>query len=94
MKLIRFKCDEKNCRKDFYIQWEDSEEAEPGFPLCPFCDPGSPVKIGEVQFDDKSVIEQDLIDDAVVQFRDKMEGLEEILYKLENIKAVMEEEDE
>jgi len=94
MKLIRFKCDEKNCRKDYYVHAEDIEDIEPGFPLCPFCDPGSPLEIGEVQFDDKSVIEQDLIDEAVMQFRDKMQGLEEILYKLENIKAVMEEEDE
>lgn len=91
MKLIRFKCDEEECRKDFYVQWEDLGDIEPGGPLCPFCDPGSPVQIDEVQFDDKSVIEQDLIDEAVIKFRDLMQGLEEVLCKIENIKAVMEE---
>jgi hypothetical protein len=94
MKLIRFKCNREDCKRDFYCDWEDAEEAEPGYPLCPFCDEGSPLNIGEIQFDDISIMEQALIDGVVIKFRDNMQGLEEILYKLENIKPVVEEDNE
>ena len=94
MKLIRFKCNREDCKKDFYCDWEDLEEAEPGYPLCPFCDEGMPLKIGVTQFDDKSVIEKDMIQDMVVSFRQEILNLEEILYKLENITPVLEEENE
>ncbi len=94
MKLIRFKCNREDCKRDFYCDWEDVMEIEPRDPLCPFCDEGSPLKIGEIQFDDISIIEKALIDGVVIKFRDNMEGLEEILYKLENIKPVVEEDNE
>lgn len=94
MKLIRFKCDEEGCRKDYYVHAEDIEDIEPGFPLCPFCDPGSPLEIGEVQFDDKSVVEKDMIENMVVKFRKTMASMEEVLHNLENLTPVMEEANE
>jgi len=94
MKLIRFKCDQEKCKKDFYCQWDDVEEAEPGFPLCPFCDEGTALKIGEVQFDDRGVVEKDMIENMVVKFRKEIVNLEEILHNLENITPIMEEENE
>ncbi len=94
MKLIRFKCYQVNCQKDFYCQWEDLEEAEEGFLFCPFCNEGHPLEIGVVQFDDKGVIEKDMVKDIVIKFRKEISSLEEILYKLENLKPIMEEDNE
>jgi len=99
MRLVRFKCININCQRDFYCCRADIAIVLAGYPdgwpLCPFCEEyRGALEIGIVQFDDKSVIEKDMINDVVTVFRKEMEALEGILYKLENLTPVMEEEDE
>ena len=97
MELIRFKCVNLDCQKDFYCYNEDVENVPKGYPdgwpMCPFCEEFKGVlKIGTVQFDDKSTMDTDMIIDVVTLFRKDMQSLEMILYKLENLTPVMGEE--
>lgn len=102
MKLVRFKCNQLDCRRDFYInntdiielmEQKDTDELDI---FCPFCDDGIGIEIEEVTFDNRSVLDADLIASLVVDSRKIVGQMEELTYKLENtrVNQKVEEADE
>jgi len=71
MKLIRFKC--IVCKSEFYTLPDYVEEIrkKDDDPICPFCDPepGKSIsrcfEVGDVEFDDRSKLEADDIENTV-----------------------------
>lgn len=102
MKLVRFKCNQLNCRRDFYIHYEDitelmeQKDVDDLDVYCPFCDDGIGIEIGVVTFDDRSTLDAELIATLVTKSREMIDKIEEITYELENlrVKSNTEEVDE
>lgn len=92
MKLVRFKCNE--CKRDFYAnsldiqELMDKQEKYSELDIfCPFCDDGIGIEIGIVTFDDRSVLDSELITVLVTKSRKVIDQMEEITYKLENMRV-------